>query len=159
MTRKRLAVVLSTTLAIVAMLAISATAVHAITQTATLDVEGVDIYQFQCTSSLTHCMQASVCDFAVSSSDTWEVTLAVYSPTTLLGRGDTDLVHATGSGGCTSTVEVCRPNLTHGVMKAFVSVNHPDGVGNYYTVTVDCRDVSGALLPDANTKLTIKTNQ
>lgn len=119
-----------------------------------INFEGFEIWQFQCTSSLTHCMQVSVCDDQAGSSDMWEVSLGVYSPATLLGQGGSEAAH---TGECSYPVYVCRPGVTHGAMKALVSVNHPVGVGLHaYDLHGYCSDAHGNILPAAGTKLDIK---
>ena len=128
-----------------------------------MDGGDVDIWQFECTSSLTHCMHVSVCDQYWGSPDTWEVTIGVYSPTTLLGRGSS-ASNTYGGGGpyaCTPTASVCRePATNHGPMKALVNVNHPFfGGDGFYDLAASCTDVNGYGLPGTSTKLTVKTNQ
>jgi len=123
--------------------------------TSSLDVNDVDIWDFQCTSSLTHCMRVHVCDDWAGTDDVWEVTVGVYYPTTLLGQGDTAGDYY---GNCSAVISVCRPGATaHAPMKALVTINHPWGPGkDGYDLYASCHDVNGIPLPASGTKLQIK---
>lgn len=124
------------------------------------NVGTTDIFDFQCTSPLTHCMVTTVCDEIPWSADTYEVTIGVYSPLTMVGQGNSATA-SPGPGQCSWVASVCRtPASAHGAMKALVNVNHPLGVSvGLYQLSASCYDASSNMLPDSTTKLINKTNE
>ena len=131
-------------------------AASAAAMSSALKVQSVDIWQMQCTSSLTACMRVQVCDAAAGTDDDWEVTIGVYAPAALLGKGGTAAVI---TGHCSPEVSVCRVPHSLGVMKALVNINHPGGDGDdTYTLVARCIDQQGQPLPDNHTILNLKTN-
>src|SRR5262245_45693326 len=128
----------------------------ATTANGTVALFDVDIWQLQCNSTLTACIDAQLCDGSASSVDEWWITLDVYAPTTLQGKGATNIVN---TGDC-AQVGGCRVPPSHRPMKAFVNIHHVAGGSgaDTYTLTGQCRDKDGNILPDSGTKLTGKTN-
>jgi len=129
----------------------SATSVHG-----AVALNGVDIWQFQCTSPQTKCILAQVCDAVAGSLDKWVVTMDIYSPTMLFGNGDT----AWAETGACGVVEVCRIPSSHGPIKAFVNINHVFG-GDFdgYEMSGACLDADGNTLPNSTAKFMPKLNE
>jgi len=128
----------------------------------TLGVDKVDVFQFQCTHTNTHCMGVELCDTDGPDlvADKWQVTSALYAPLTLIGRASTDTLVTAAANVCMGNfVTVCRSGTSHGPMKALVTVTHPSGSGSSYNLLTSCTDVHNFELPSANTKITIKTDQ
>ena len=97
-----------------------------------------------------------MCDPVAASDDLWEVTIGVYAPLALVGKGGTATAN---TGDCSAAVTVCRVPPSLGVMKALVSINHPGGDGDStYDLIATCLDKNSQALPNGATILDLKTD-
>src|SRR5262249_45461906 len=106
------------------------------------------------------CMGVRLCD-TDANADKWQVTLALYSPLTLVGKASTATLTTDGVANVCmpSFVTVCRGGTSHGPMKALVTVTHPlGGAASPYNLITSCTDDHNVELPGVNTKITVKTD-
>lgn len=121
--------------------------------------ECVEIWNLKCNGAQTKCASAVVCDSSADGGDVLAASIAAYTPTSLIGKGE--IWHSSGvAGGCTVFIDVCRGGTTTGPIKALILVSIPsDTGGGAYSMTVHCRDKNGASLASSTHTITKTTDQ
>jgi hypothetical protein len=117
----------------------------------------MEVWDLKCKSLQTKCAQAQACATTSILLDRPAASIAGYSPSALIGKGDID---AGPLGGCTTFVQVCRGGTSKGPIKALIRVTSPAAIGSMaYELTVRCNDKNGVSLPSDTHTITKTTDQ